>query len=229
LLSPKTILQAGYDYNYVAVDGGPFEDTSAYDLTASALWKYSPLTEFGPGVRYTYRAANAQDGRTAVGPIFNMNYKLSQKVSLTSRVGIDFASYDSGVSVDPTLTTSLAATYNASRLWAMNFSLYRDTQAEPAFPGIFNEVTSARIGYVRNIRRAAFNFGVSYDIHRVDGSAQGGGFNRDFISVDSSLGMPFMSNQYYGSLFMRYTDQSSPVAGQAWDALQLGVIVSRRF
>lgn len=228
-ISPKTVLQTTYNYNYVVVDGGQFDDTQSYDLTASALWKYSALTEIGPGIRYTYRAANAINGRTAIGPTFNINYKLSQKVSISSRFGIDFPSYDSGDSVDPTLTTSVAATYKASKLWSMNLSLYRDTQADPAFPGIFNDVTSARLGYLRNIRRAQFNFGVSYDINQRNGNSQTGGLDRNFMTLDTSLGMPIFADNYYGSIFLRYSDQSSDLAQQTWDSLQIGLMISRRF
>jgi hypothetical protein len=228
-VSPKTVLQASYNYNYTAVDEGGFDDTQSYDLETSALWKYSTLTEFGPGIRYTYRAANAIDGRTAIGPIFNINYRLSQKVSFSSRFGIDFPSFDSGVTVDPTFTTSFAATYNASRLWSINLSLYRDTQADPAFAGIFNEVTSARLGYLRNIRRVQFNCGVSYDINQVSGTGQIGGIDRNFMTFDTSLGMPLFSNNYYGIIFLRNSEQRADVADQTWDALQIGLNISRRF
>lgn len=228
-LSSKTIIQGNYDYSLSTVSGGAFQDTESYSMGLSALWKYSALTEFGPGVRYTYRSGNSDNGRSSVGPTLNVNYKLSQKVSITSRFGVDFSSYDSGESADPTFSTSIAANYRASALWGMNLSLYRDTQADPSVAGSFTEVTSARLGYNRKIRRATFNTGISYELNRVDNSGAGGGVDRDYLSLDASIGMPIFADKYYSSIYVRYNDQSSDLASQTWDAFQTGITLSRSF
>jgi len=228
-LSPKTVIQASYDQNYSAVSGGVYQDTNSYNLGASALWKYSVLTEFGPGMRYTYRSGNSNNGRTSVGPTLNANYKLSQKISLASRVGMDFSTYDSGASADPTFSTQININYTASQLWGFNFSLYRDTEADPSVPGSFTEVTATRLGYVRKIRRAVFNSGVGYDIRKIDSAGKSGGIDRNYLTLDASLGMPIISNKYYTSVYARYNDQRANVASQTWDALLIGFSVSRSF
>jgi hypothetical protein len=47
--------------NYTTASGGNYHNTSSFNVGASALWKYSPLTEFGPGIRYTRAAGSSQD------------------------------------------------------------------------------------------------------------------------------------------------------------------------
>jgi hypothetical protein len=229
LISPKAILEGTANYNFVAVEGGPFGDTESYDFTASGLWKYSPLTEFGPGIRYTYRSVVSNEARTAIGPILSVNYRFSQKVSINSRYGVDFSSYESGATVDPTLTASIGAVYNASKLWSMNLTLFRDTQAEPAIANVFNEITSVRLGYLRNIRRVEFRCGLSYDVLMVNNSSSGNGIDRDFVSLDSSLGMPFFDNSYFCSIAFRYANQTASIQQQTWDSTQIGLNISKTF
>lgn len=231
LLSRKTSLQGNIGETLTTASGGNFNDTESFDMGASALWKYSPLTELGPGLRYTYRSGSAQTGRTSIGPTLTVNYKLSSKVALNSRVGIDFASYQDGGTADPTLSASIGLNYEASKLWGMNFSLYRDTQADPSLAGAFTEVTSVRVGYRRKVRRASLNLGVGYDMNRSERPsdvAGGGGDDRDFFSLDGSLGMPVLKNSCIGSVYFRYGDQSSSTT-VSWEALQTGFSISRSF
>lgn len=230
-LSPKTSLQGNIGETFTTASGGNFEDTESFDIGASALWKYSPLTELGPGLRYTYRSGSSQTGRTSIGPTLTVNYKLSSKVALNSRVGMDFASYQDGGSADPTFAASIGLNYEASKLWGMNLSLYRDTQADTSLAGAYTEVTSLRLGYHRKVRRATLNLGAGYDMNRSERpSVAGGGAgdDRDFFTVDGSLGMPIFKNTSYGSVYFRYGDQSSS-STDSWDAFQMGFSIGRRF
>lgn len=230
-LSKKTSLLGNIGETFTTASGGSFDDTESFDTGVSALWKYSPLTELGPGLRYTYRSGSSQTGRTSIGPTLTVNYKLSSKVALNSRVGTDFASYDDGGSADPTFAASIGLNYEASKLWGMNFSLYRDTQADTSLAGAFTEVTSVRLGYHRKVRRATLNLGVGYDMNRSERPsdvAGGVGDDRDFFNLDGSLGMPVFKNSSVGSVYFRYGDQSASTI-ESWDALQMGISVSRSF
>lgn len=232
-LSPKTSLAGNIGQNFSTASGGNFNDTTSFDAGASALWKYSPLTEFGPGLRYTYRSGDSQGGRTSIGPTLSMNYKLSTKVSLNSRVGVDFASYENGGSADPAFSTSIGLDYRASKLWGLNFSLFRDAEADPSLAGGYYQVTSWRLGYDRKIRRATLNLGMSYESTVYDtpettgmgGTAQP---DRNYLSLDASLGMRILSNTSFASVFMRYSDQSGGPVG-SWDSVQTGLSISRSF
>lgn len=228
-LSRKTSLQGNLGYAFTTASGGNFNDTESFDLGTAALWKYSPLTEIGPGIRYTYRSGSTQTGRTSIGPTVNINYKLSTKVALNSRLGMDFASYEDGGSADPTFSASVGLNYQASRLWGMNLTYYRDTQADPSTAGNFDEISSVRIGYHRKIRRATLNLGMGYDTNRSQGSNGGSnGSDRNYFTSDASLGMAIFSNTTFASIFLRYADQSSN-DNNSFDSVQTGFSINRSF
>ena len=230
-LSPKTSLQGNIGHSFTTASGGNFNDTESFVAGASALWRYSPLTELGPGLRYTYLSGSSQTGRTSIGPTMSLNYKLSSKVAMNSRVGMDFARYEDGGSADPTFSASLGLNYEASKLWGLDFSLYRDTQADPVQAGGFTEVTAVRFGYHRKVRRARLNLGLDYNMNRsqLPSNVSGGGGNdRDFFSMDGSVGMPILSNTSFANIYLRYGDQSGG-ATETWDSVQVGFSISRGF
>lgn len=227
-LSPKSALVGNISQRFSTASGGNYSDTESLDIGAAALWKYSPLTEVGPGLRYTYRGGDAKDGRSAVGPTLNANYKLSSKVALNSRVGVDFPWYDDGSSADPTFSTAIGLNYKASKLWGMNFSLYRDNQADPAAAGQFYEITATRLGYVRKIRRATVNLGLGYESTTYESTTGTPKDDRDYFTLDGSVGMPVFSGSCLATFFMKYSDQSGPPS-DTWEAFQTGLSISRKF
>ena len=229
-LSPKTALLGTFTQYATSATGG-YSDISSMSFDVSALWKYSPLTEFGPGIRYSYSSGSTQLGRSSIGPTINLNYKLSQKVSLSSRVGMDFASYDNGATADPTISASLGLTYQASKLWGLDFTLYRDTQADPNTAGAYTGLTSARLGFHHKILRAMWNAGVSYQLNSTvfPGSSSNHGYpDRTYFSCDTSLSMLTFSNTTAASVFLQFNDQNG--GGQpSWNSVQAGFSLSRSF
>ncbi|MCX6879870.1 MAG: hypothetical protein NTW21_39610 [Verrucomicrobia bacterium] len=233
-LSPKTSLQGNFGQNFTTASGGRYSDTTSYDLGVSALWRYSALTEFGPGLRYTYRSGSSQTqtGRTSIGPTVNVNYKLTSKVALNSQLGMDFSSYDNGGSADPTVSANIGLNYQASELWGMNLSLYRDTQADTSRVGGFTQLTSLRVGYHRKVRRAMWNLGVGYQAnsYEMPGNAAGGTRpDQDNFNIDTSLSMPVFGNTCNARVFIGYRDQSGGSARNSWDSVQGGFSLSRSF
>lgn len=227
--SPKTTLSADASHNFTTTSGGDFSDTKGSDLGLAALWKYSPLTEFGPGVRVTRQAGGGSNTRTSVGPTLNLNYKYSSKLSLTSQLGLDFADYSRIGSSDTSVSASVGLNYEASPLWGMNLSLFRNSQADPSVSGSFREVTSVRLGYTRKIRRASLGLGLSYENStafndQVDGTRP----DRNYFSIDGSVGMRTFGNTTDASIFMRYSGQSAGDL-ESFDAFQVGFMLSRGF
>jgi hypothetical protein len=230
-ISPKTSLAGSFGQHFTTASGN-YSDTTSYDFNLSALWRYSALTEFGPGIRYSYDTGSTQLGRSSIGPTLTVNYKLSQKVALNSRIGVDFASYDNGGSADPSMSASIGLNYQASQLWGLNLSLYRDTQADPNYAGDFTEVTSLHVGYHRNIRRATWNVGTTYQTNTSTNSGSSGGGGRpdqDYFSFDTSLGMPLFSNSTYASVFLQFNEQSGSGNTNSWNSFQAGFSLSRSF
>jgi hypothetical protein len=230
-LSSKTSLTGNFSQNLTSASGDSSSDTSSFSLGASALWRYSELTEFGPGIRYSMQSGDTQVDRSSIGPMMTLNYQLSRKVSLNSQLGLDFAEYEGGESADPSVSTALALDYRASLLWGMNLSLNRNTTADPGRAGQFNEITALRVGYHRKIRRAAWDLGVSYETNTSvapDSLTGGAGDDRDYLRFDTSLGMPVFGDSCNARVFIGYRDQSGETA-DSFDSIQTGFSISRGF
>ncbi|MCX6868782.1 MAG: hypothetical protein NTV46_21785 [Verrucomicrobia bacterium] len=243
-LNKDISLTGNIDQNSTTSTGGGYGDTSYFSLGTSVLWRYSVLTEIGPGIRYTSMSGTypssiiPQQNRTSIGPTVTLNYKLSRKITLTSQTGIDFYQADNGQSIDPALSGSLALNYQASRLWGMSLAWSRGMQADPTSTGAFYESNSLRLGYHRKIRRATLNLGVSY-LTSTSASPQGMAVGRpdsDSLNFDSTLSMPVFANTCNASVFVRYNEQSGVYTsssasgtGNSWDSLQMGFSINRNF
>jgi hypothetical protein len=229
-LSPKTSLASNLGYSFTKANGGDFSDTESFNFGLSAMWQASPLLSVGPGIRYTLRTGDEHPDRHTFGPTVSANYRLSSKLALTSRLGLDFVDYSEGGGDDVSVSAALGLNYKASALWGMNVSLFRDYQADPALPGAFNEVTSFGVGYYRNIRRATLNLGAVYEFNSVERPLGGGSRgSRDYWSLTSSLGMPIFANTTSASVFMSYRSQSAGGGSGSWDGTQVGFSLARSF
>ncbi|MCX6867914.1 MAG: hypothetical protein NTV46_17195 [Verrucomicrobia bacterium] len=237
-------LTGNADQNSTTWSGGNYGDTNNFDLGVSALWKYSVLTEFGPGIHYTSNSGDpvtggvSLPGRTSIGPSLTLNYQLGSRVTLASMVAMDFPEYDNGQSADPTVSAAITLNYQASPLWGMNLSYDRDVQADPSSPGAFYESNALRLGYHRQISQFALNLGVSYLTSSavVAKGLTGGRPDSNTLSLDSSLSMPIFANTGTASVFVRYYDQSGVYSNSSaggtvnsWDSFQTGFSISRSF
>jgi hypothetical protein len=228
-LSSKTTLASNLGYSFTKANGGNFGDTETFDFGLSAFWQATPLIQVGPGIRYTLRTGSEQTDRHTFGPTLGLNYRLSSKIALTSRVGLDFVDYNNGSSEDTSVSASLGLNYRASALWGMNFTLYRDWQADPSVAGAFNEVTTVGIGYNRKIQRAMFNAGLIYEYNTVERPQGGSSGSRDYWGVDTSLSMPILGGSTNARLFMGYRKQTAGGGGRSWDSFQSGFSLTRSF
>ena len=242
-ISSKTSLTGNFTERSTTATSGNYGDTSSYSIGTAGLWRYSPLTEIGPGVHYMYDTNTASStyggskiGRTSIGPTLNLNYKLDVKVSLTSQVGFDFSRYDNGQSADPTISGSLGLNYQASSLWGMNLAMSRNVQADPTNVGAFYQNNSLRLGYNRKLLRNTLSLGASYQASSsiVPAGVRNSRPNTDMLSLDSSLRIPLFADKGSASVFVRYNDQSGVNSsygsyGNSWNAFQSGFTLSYHF
>ncbi len=160
----------------------------------------------------------------------SFNYTYSSKLTLNSQFGLAFADYSDIGDSDASVTASVGLRYNPSPLWGMDLSLFRNTQADPSVDDSFRELTAIRLGYDRKIRRLRFGLGLSYEN---SSDANRGGFgsrsrpSRDYLSLDSTLGMRTFANTTDVVLFMRYSEQFADE--ESFDAFQMGLRLSRGF
>lgn len=229
-ISQKASVAGSFSQSLTSARDSTYSDTSSFNIGTSLLWRYSPVLEFGPGVRYTYRSGEHGDDRTSIGPTLTVNYVLNSVISMNSQVGMDFSDNGSGGSSDPSFSTSMGLNYHPSELWGLNLSLYRDMQADPAIDGGFTEITALNLGYYRKVRRAMLNLGVGYEINNPETNrfTRGTKGDLDFFTLNASLSMPIFSNTCNASVFMRYQDQSSD-SSDSWDSYQAGFSISHSF
>jgi hypothetical protein len=211
-VSPKTSINASLGTSVSIANGG---NTSGSDNAGSltgnlaAMWRYSPLLQFGPGLRFSQESGDNGQDRTSVGPTINANYRLSRKISVNGQIGLDFAQYDGGTS-DPSVSTSIGAAYAISKLWSMNASLSRGAQADMSGTGGFNESTSFNLAAQRRIRKASLSAGLSYamdDALSSTGSRTSENDRRD-LGFNASLTMPIFAGRASASTFLSTQDQS---------------------
>lgn len=231
-VSPKTSITGSLGTGLSIADGGnPRGSKDAGSLTGNiaAMWRYSPLLQFGPGIRLSQESGDNGQDRTSIGPTINANYRLSRKISVNAQVGLDFAQYDGGSS-DPSLTTSIGATYAMSRLWSMNASLGRNTQADMSGTGGFNESTSINFAVQRRIRKASLSASLSYGLDEALSATGTGtsGNNRENLGFTSSLSMPIFAGRASASTFFSIQDQSGNSSSDTPN-LSVGFSISHSF
>lgn len=229
-LSSKTSLEASVatsDSNSARQTGNaPDSDTSQTSFQVAALWQATPLIELGPGIRSTWSTTENAGDRSTVGPMLRLGYRLSGKVDLESRTGLDFSEIDGGAS-DESVSAAVGLRYRLDALWNFRFDLSRDVVPETGIGGGFRESTQWRLGVGRKILAAQVDLGVGYEVSTSSGGA--GASDLDYLTFDAGLSTPLFGNRGSGRIFLRHQDNSASDASRDWSGMQSGVSLSYRF
>ena len=229
-ISPKTSLLASLKQQFTEATGTTATDYSTFEGNISAIWKISSLTQIGPGIRYTLISGDDRPDRSTIGPNLNLNYRLSTKVSLRSKIGLDFVEYEDGTSGDPMVSSQIGADYRANSLWGLNASLFRDAKPDQINPGAYDELTSFRLGYYRQIRRVTVNLGAGYELtKREEGGTDNTQPDRDYFTWDASASMPMFSQRVLASIFYKYRDYQNEIGSVDWNSSQVGFSLTTEF
>jgi len=218
--------------SFVMPGGSSHSDTQSYNFGGSMLWRYSPLLEFGPGIRIGMETGDSQEDRVTYGPTLTANYKATDMISLSGVIGLDFVDFEDSGTDGPEVSGSLIVSYRPSDIWGMSLAVGSGTQSDPGAFGNFTQTTFIRLGYNRTLPFATWNAGVSFeqsDSEVPERTAAVGRGDRDYFSIDSSLSMPLFADTCTGSLFVRYSDQSASNTNDGFDSFQLGFSISRSF
>lgn len=229
-LSSKTSLEASLsssDSNSTRQTGNaPDSDTSQTSFQFAALWQATPLIELGPGIRSTWSTTENAGDRSTVGPMLRLGYRLSGKVDLDSRIGLDFSEIDGGAS-DESVSAAVGLKYRLDALWNFRFDLSRDVVPETGIGGGFRESTQWRLGVARKVLAAQLDLGVGYEVSTSSGGV--GASDLDYFTFDAGLGMPLFGNRGSGRIFLRHQDNSASDANRDWSGIQSGISLSYRF
>jgi hypothetical protein len=229
-LSSKTSMTGRLSTNALAPTGNQYNNTQSFRGDLGMKWKATGLTDLEGGVSYSQQSGDRQFDRSTIGPYIGVNYRLAAKVALDARVGLDVVSFDGpGSSSDMFVPFNLGLTYNASSLWGLNLSVYRDVNADQSTSASYRERLGARLGYHRRIRRAMLNLGASYETNSYNGIANRRGDDGTYYSLDTSLSMPVFSDRASASIFVRYSDEDTDNINRSWDGYQIGASIGASF
>ncbi len=229
-MSSKTSMTASLNANGLAPSGTAYNNTRGYRANLGMRWKATGLTSLEGGISHSQQSGDRQFDRTTLGPYVGLDYKLAKKVALDARVGLDFVtSSGPGGNSDQFVPLDMGLTYNASALWGMNFSVFRDVNADQATSASYRERLGARIGYHRKIRRATLNLGAGYETNNYTGLANIRGNDSDYYNADASISMPVFANRANASLFLRYRNEESDSTFRNWDGYQIGMSLGASF
>lgn len=232
-LSSKTALDASFsatDTRSASPDGTAVgADTAQTEFQCGALWQASPLIRLGPGVRSTWASSENEGDRFTLGPMLRMDYLLSEKVDLGSRIGLDFVEFDAGAS-DRFFSAAAILNYRLDALWTFNFEIGRDTMPDIGAGGGFRESTQWRMGIVRKVLAAQLDLGFGRQ-NSVFPTSSGRSPRApvDYLFYDAGLGVPLFGDRARGRIFLRHQDNSSKDSRQDWNGLQSGISLSFRF
>ena len=226
----KTSLLASWNQRTSESQTKGFGDTSSVTTGLSALWRASPLLSVGPGFRYGVRTGANEAEFTVIGPTLRLDYQLSTKVQFRSSIGLDYA--DSPFTEEDTLVNwSASLNYRASALWGFDLKMIRDTQASLAAGGGFDEISSYRLSYWRQIRKARAELGVSYeDRNPTDSQPTVAGIREfNYLTLSAALTFPIYKDQADLTLNVTWRDQATSDSRTSWDGLATGLGVQWRF
>ena len=230
-LSSKTSVSADWDYrDYESLTEG-FSDTKSQNFSTRALWALTPLTELGPGYRWGSRTGYNNSELNVEGPNLSLNYRLSSKVKLRSRFGVDQSSSSFNVGKDSLLNWALSLDYKASALWGLQLTAVKDSQASLSTSGGFDEVSAIRLTHLRKILDSKLRLTVGFaSRNAVDtlGNVANEFREYDFFETRCSFEMPVYSDKAELELSVAHRELTSDLQ-RSWDGWQAGLGLTWRF
>jgi hypothetical protein len=230
-LSSKTSVSADWDYRESDSLTVGFSDTTSRNYSTKALWAVTPLTELGPGYRWGSRTGYNNSELNVEGPNLSLNYRLSSKVKLRSRFGVDQSSSSFNVGEDTLLNWALSLDYKASALWGLQLTAVKDIQASLSTSGGFDEVSAIRLTHLRKLLGAKLRLTVGFESRNaVDTLGNVGNEFReyDFFETRCSFEMPVYSDKADLELSVAHRELTSDLR-RSWDGWQAGLGLTWRF
>ena len=230
-MSALTDIRAAYDYTAQDASarlggGAAVNDTRGHTLSVDALWAYSPLLKIGPGMRLTERIAEASGSLKSLGPSVNLDYELTEIVSLDATAAFNWYEVDSQQRSGSGFSAKVGGVYAPSTLWSVSLILGREVVANTSVENAFVERTSCRVGFRRNIGRNSVNLGISCNIDNPLEGSLNSSAERDFYALDLSLSREVFEESE-ASVFVNWRDLSTEEL--EGDSLVVGVSLNHKF
>jgi hypothetical protein len=220
-LSNKTSIDSEISYRKNEFSSQVFEDQIA---RIGGIWHYSPITDLGLGFRRTYQSLSSQSERSSIGPSFLMNYRYSERLRLRSQTSLEFADINQNLSKTG-LDTNIGVSFVPSAQWAITLDVRRSNLPLQGSVASFQSLTSVRLGCTRQETRSAISASLGYEFADIDEYGTAGvtkNYERKFLTFDASYTRAVYLDRLYGTIFMRYSDQSGSFP-QLFVSTQLGL------
>jgi len=239
-LSGKTSFLLAWNQQNTTSETDGFGDTSSSTASLSAIWRATPLINVGPGFRYGVRTGRSDEELIVLGPTLRFDYQLSTRVKLRSSIGLDYRESPFGEDTRG-LNYSLSLGYKRSSLWGLDLSMIQDTEASFLSGGGFDETSSFRLAYWRQIRRAKLQLSLSLqdrdarDLGTINAGLRdptmtnAGIGDSSFLNYGASVSMPVLRDQASLSLNVSWRDISAENEDFSSDGFQAGLGLSWQF
>lgn len=202
-------------------------DTGGQTLSVDALWAYSSLLKIGPGLRLTERTAGQGESLRSVGPSVNLDYQLTEIVSLNATAAFNWYGGIADGTSGNGLSARLGGSYQASTLWSLGLDIGRDVVASGVRENSFTERTSGRVGFRRKVGRNSVVLGVSFNFDNPVKKQQGFSRTRDYYSLDLTLSRRVLEETEL-SAFVTWRSLSSEDNGEN-DSMVIGISLDHKF
>ena len=231
-VSALTELRGRYGYMDTSVSArsgsaAVVTDTGGQTLSVDALWAYSSLLKIGPGLRLTERTAGQGESLRSVGPSVNLDYQLTEIVSLNATAAFNWYGGIADGTSGNGLSARLGGSYQASTLWSLGLDIGRDVVASGVRENSFTERTSGRVGFRRKVGRNSVVLGVSFNFDNPVKKQQGFSRTRDYYSLDLTLSRRVLEETEL-SAFVTWRSLSSEDNGEN-DSMVIGISLDHKF
>lgn len=232
-VSPKTSLEANLSLNESRLESlatTAFQNSTRSSADAGVAWQASPLTKLSFALRATEIATGSSGNRSTLGPSVTLDYQLTEKLDLDSRIGMDFVSASISGVADTFITGRLGLNYQLDPLWSLRMNLTRDVEAAQLQAGGFREVIRLRFGVIRKIHDLQLGLGWFWEDSTISGSGvAGSGMAQVYTGFDANLSYPLFGTAGSAAVFIRSHQTESDTPGRSWEGCQTGFSITRSF
>ena len=227
-ISPKTSVDALLSLARNEFSGTVSDVFEDHVAKVSGIWHYSPITDFGLGLRRTVQTISSRSERTSLGPSFSVNYRYSQRLSLRSQASLEFATINTANNLEISklgVDTSIGVEYVPAPQWKLTLDLRRSNQPLPGSVATFQSLTGLKLACTRQTMSSTISSSVGYEFADMDDYGAAGvtsAFERKFFTLDTTYTRAVYLDRLFGTLFVRYSEQTGNFP-QLFEATQFGL------
>jgi hypothetical protein len=230
-LSQKTSIEEEIYYGINEFSGVFDQRMESYTGRITGIWQYSPLTEFGLGVKTSFQTIGANSNLSTTGPSILANYQLSRRIQLHMDATVNAGKFNDAIS-KTIVDANFSATYSPTQLWTASLNLRRGNY--PLFVNAQSNLQTnngINLSISRRLQKSYLTAAFGYELANVtqfNNSAAAVKLERTFSTFALSYTRPIYLDRVFGTLSCNYSDQSGNF-DRVFQAEQLGLSITYAF